>query len=191
MFNLLGDSIIPEILSEKRACEITRISAWSCGTAFGQEAYSMAVLFCEALGHNLNDFDIKILATDIDTNALEKAPWASYDGKAMHKMRPHLLFKYFSRVGDRYVVNDRARSLVTFKYHNVISGSLNMNMDLVLCRNLLIYFQKELQVRVLQNIYTTLNSGGFLILGKTETMAPQVAKHFQVVDLRERIYKKK
>jgi chemotaxis methyl-accepting protein methylase len=195
VFDLLGGMIIPEVISQKQARGARYIRAWSCGAAFGQEAYSIAILFCEALGSGLNDFDIKILATDIDKNALEKAPWGSFDSRALRNMKAHLLFKYFSQFQNgnkvRYTVSDEARALVTFKRHDVLSGSLNPSVDLVLCRNLLIYFQKELQEKALRNLHASLNPGGFLILGKTETITPQMLDYFEVVDLRERIYRKK
>ena len=134
----------------------------------------------------------------MDKEALEKAPWGSYDKRSLRnlsKIRAHLLFKYFTRFQDRnvdrYVLSDRARVLVTFKHHDVVSDSLNPGMDLVLCRNLLIYFQKELQEKALRNMHATLNPGGFLILGKTENIPLQMLDHFEVVDLRERIYRKK
>ncbi len=154
----------------------------------------MAILFCEILGRGLNDFYIKILATDIDKDVLEKAPWGSYDKGGLDKMAAHLLFKYFTRFQDgnvdRYAVSDRVRFLVTFNLHDVISDKVISGMDLVLCRNLLIYFQKELQEKALRNLYASLNPGGFLILGKTETISPQMTDYFEVIDLRERIYRK-
>ncbi len=190
VFELLENGIIPEIVSQKQAEGAKKIRAWSCGTATGQEAYSIAMLFREVLGNRTKDFDIKILGTDIDEDALEKAPWCSYDKRALCKMAPHLLFKYFTRFQDRYVVSDRVRVLVSFKHHDVISGIPKRGMDLVLCRNLLIYFEKELQEKVLHNLHTALNPGGFLILGKTETITEQMKENFSVVDLRERIYRK-
>ena len=190
VFKLLGNGIIPEIVSQKQAEGAKKIRAWSCGTAFGQEVYSMAILFREVLGNRIKDFDIKILATDIDKDTLEKAPWGSYDKRALRKMAPHLLFKYFARFQDRYVLSDRARVLVSFEHHDIVSGIPKRGMDLVLCRNLLIYFEKELQEKVLHNLHTALNPGGFLILGKTETIIEQMRDYFNVVDLRERIYRK-
>ena len=153
VFDLFGDMVIPQIVSEKQARGDKKIRAWSCGAAFGQEAYSMAILFCEVLGTDLDGFDIKILATDIDKDALEKAPWGSYDRTSLRKISPHLLFKYFTRFGDRYILSDKARSLVSFNYHDIVSGNTFSGMDLVLCRNLLIYFQKELQKTILQNLH--------------------------------------
>lgn len=151
----------------------------------------MAILFRDALGNRTKDFDIKILATDIDKDALEKAPWGSYDKKALRKMTPHLLFKYFTLSQDRYLVNEAVRSLVSFERHDVVSGVPKYCMDLVLCRNLLIYFQKELQEEVLHSLHNALNPDGFLVLGKTETLPGQVRGHFEIVDLAERIYRKK
>ncbi len=191
VFDLLGDTIIPEIVSQKQTLGVQKIRAWSCGTAHGQEAYSMAILFCEALGKGLDDFDIKIVGTDIDKNVLEEAPWGSYDKSALQKIGTHLVFKYFARFQDRYVVSDRAKTLVTFKYHDALSDNTMFGMDIVLCRNLLIYFKKGLQEKALCNLFTALNPGGFLVLGKTETLPPQMLDYFEVVDLRERIYRKK
>ncbi len=190
VFKLLKNGIIPEIVSQKQTDGVKKIRAWSCGTATGQEAYSMAILLREVLGNRIKDFDIKVLGTDIDKDALEKAPWGSYDRRALRKMGPHLLFKYFTRFQDRYVVSDPVRVLVSFKHHDVISGIQKRSMDLVLCRNLLIYFEKELQEQVLLKLHTALNPGGFLILGKTETITEQMRDYFEVVDLKERIYRK-
>ena len=168
-----------------------KIRVWSCGTAFGQEAYSVAILFCEILGNDIEDFDIKISATDIDKNALEHAPWGSYDKKVLRNMGPNLLFKYFTRLNDRYVVSDRVRVLVSFERHDVVSSFPKHGMDIILCRNLLIYFQKALQEKVLQNLHHTLNPEGFLILGKTESLPYQMKDCFKAVDLQERVYRKK
>jgi chemotaxis protein methyltransferase CheR len=195
VFSLLGEIVIPEIVAQKQSQEAKKIRAWSCGAAFGEEAYSISVLFCEVLGNSLSDFDIKIVGTDIDKKALEEAPWGSYPRESLRKMEPYLLFKYFTQVQNnnvsRYVVSDRARELVTFINHNVVSDSPNQGMDLVLCRNLLIYFQKELQEKALSNLYNALNPGGFLILGKTEFFPLHMLNVFETVDLRERIYRKK
>jgi len=190
VFKLLENGVIPELVSQKQTDRVKKIRAWSCGTAFGQEAYSMAILFHEVLGNRTKDFDIKILATDVDRDALEKAPWGSYDKRALRKMGPHILFKYFTRFQDRYVVSDRVRVLVSFERHDIVSGIQKRGMDLVLCRNLLIYFQKELQEKVLKNLHIALSPGGFLILGKTETITEQMRDYFEVVDLKERIYRK-
>jgi chemotaxis protein methyltransferase CheR len=190
VFGLLENGIIPEIVSQKQAEGAKKIRAWSCGTAHGQEAFSMGILFREVLGNSIKDFDIKILATDIDKDALEKAPWGSYDKKTLRKLAPHLLFKYFTSVRDRYVLSDPVRILVSFEHHDIVSGIQKRGMDLVLCRNLLIYFEKELQGKILYNLHTALNPGGFLILGKTETIPEQMKDYFNVIDLTERIYRK-
>ena len=190
VFGLLENGIIPEIISQKQAEGATKIRAWSCGTAHGQEAFSMGMLFREALGNSIKNFDIKILATDIDKDALEKAPWGSYDKRALRKMASHLLFKYFTSVQDRYVLSDPVRVLVNFEHHDIISGIQKRGMDLVLCRNLLIYLEKELQEKVLHSLYAALNPGGFIILGKTETIPEQMRGCFDVIDVRERVYRK-
>jgi chemotaxis methyl-accepting protein methylase len=190
-FDVLAEAVIPEIIDQKKDRGSNKIRAWSCGAAFGQEAYSMAILLCEALGSKLNGYDTRIVATDIDQSTLEAGPWGAFEAGALRKMSPHLLFKYFTRIGNRYVVSDRARALVSFEYYDIVSGRSKSAMDLVLCRNLLIYFEKELQQKALYNLYSSLNPGGFLILGKTESIGPQISDCFEAVDLRERVYRKK
>ena len=196
VFVLMREIIVPEIIAQKQRKGDENIRAWSCGAAWGQEAYSMAILFCETLGKRLKDVDLRITATDIDPEVVETAPWGAYEKISLSRVPPHLLYKYFIRIKDRYVLKDRIRDLVSFKYHDVLSGRLNYNhlnqgMDLVLCRNLLIYFRKAHQVKALSNIYNSMNPGGFLLLGKTETLPVQVLERFEAIDLRDRIYRKK
>ena len=191
VFHLLGEAIIPEIISLKRSQGNKKICAWSCGTAFGQEAYSIAMLFLETTGVNLDNFDLKIVATDVDKSVLKEAPWGSYDRRSLGNMKPHLLFKYFTQSQDRYVVSDRAREVVTFEAHDLISGRSKGDMDLILCRNLLIYFQEELQEKALANLYSALNPGGFLVLGAVEAIKPPMSDYFEAVDLKAKIYRKK
>jgi chemotaxis protein methyltransferase CheR len=190
VFELVSKTILPQMISRKQAEMAKKIRAWSCGTASGQEAYSLAMLFYEALGRGLNGFDIQIIATDIDKKSLEEAQWGSYDRDALKKINPLLLFKYFTRAGDRYVVNDMVKSLVKFRYHDIVTGNTISDMDLVMCRNLLIYFQKELQEKILRKLHTALNNGGFLVMGNTEFIPLQMREFFDVVSLRERIYRK-
>ncbi|MFH1436182.1 MAG: protein-glutamate O-methyltransferase CheR [Pseudomonadota bacterium] len=191
VFRILEKKIIPGIISRAESTGARRIRAWSCGAAFGQEAYSLAMLFMDALGRRPDAFDIKIFATDIDAEALEKAPWGSYDRRSLGTMRPHLLLKYFTRAGDRYVVSEGARALVTFRRHDIVTDRPLGRMDLVLCRNLLIYFQEELQDKALRCLKSALIPGGFLVLGKAETMARQVRDGFETLDAGERVYRKK
>jgi chemotaxis methyl-accepting protein methylase len=190
-FDVLAEVVIPEIIDQKKARGFKKIRVWSCGAAFGQEAYSVGILFCEALGSKLNGYNIKILATDIDKSTLEIAPWGLFEKRALRQMSPHLLFKYFTRLEDGYVLSDGVRALVSFEYHDILSGRSKSGMDLVLCRNLLIYFEKELQQKALSNLHGALNPGGFLLLGKTESVGPQISDCFEVVDPRERVYRKK
>ncbi|MEE9167900.1 MAG: protein-glutamate O-methyltransferase CheR [Candidatus Neomarinimicrobiota bacterium] len=191
VFDLLGEVIIPEVISQKEKQGGKRIRAWSCGSALGQEAFSMAILFCENLGNRLNDYDVQIIGTDIDQNALEQAAWSSYESKALGKMKPHLLYKYFTRFDDDYIVNDRVRALVTFRYHDVVSGNPMSEVDLVLCRNLLIYFERELQEEALYNIHSAMKSDGLLILGMTETLPVPMVDYFEAIDPIIRAYVKK
>ena len=190
VFTWLRESIVPQIIAARRADGTKRVRAWSCGAALGQEAFSLAILFRDALGPRIDGFDLRIVATDIDRAALEKAPWGSYVEADVRKLPPHLLFKYFTRAGERYVLKDSIRSLVSFEYHDVLSSPVGEGMDLALCRNVLIYFQKALQKRALTNLHQALAPAGFLVLGSSESLASGVKNSFDAVDLPARVYRK-
>ncbi len=179
VFESLEDKVIPEIVSQKKREGVKKIRAWSCGAAFGQEAYTMAILFCEVLGSDIKDLAVNIMATDIDKEALERAPWGSYDKHTLGKIKPHHLFKFFTQVQERYVVSDAARALVTFKRHDIAGEGPFRGIDLVLCRNLLIYFEKELQEKALNNLHAALNRGGFLILPVADQGAFSMRPYYQ------------
>ncbi len=190
VFELLRGRVIPEVTAAAAAGPGSKIRAWSCGAAFGQEAYSLAILFCEALGEHAAPSGVEIIATDIDQQAIEQAPWGAYDAASMRRMKPHVLFKYFTRFEDRYVIAERPRSLVRFLRHNIVSDGPRPGMDLILCRNLLIYFEQELQQKVLDDLCASLNPGGFLVLGKVETLPVSMRDDMEAVDPRQKIFRK-
>jgi len=190
-FTWLREAIVPEIVAARKADGTKRVRAWSCGAALGQEAFSLAILFGEALGPRIEGFDLQIVATDIDRSSLEKAPWGSYAEANVRKIPPHLLLKYFARAGERYVLKDSIRSLVSFQYHDVLSSPVGEGMDLALCRNVLIYFQKELQEKALNNLHRALGPGGFLVLGGSESLTPGMQSRFDAVDSPARVYRKR
>ncbi len=190
VFELLRGRVIPEVTAAAAAGAGNKVHAWSCGAAFGQEAYSLAILFCEALGEHATPSRVDIIATDIDQQAVEQAPWGAYDAASMRRMKPHVLFKYFTRFEDRYVITDKPRSLVRFLHHNIVSDGAHPGMDLILCRNLLIYFEQELQQKVLNNLCASLNPGGFLVLGKVETLPVSMRADMEAVDPRQRVFRK-
>jgi len=179
--------VIDQILKNKSRGDDLRF--WVAGCATGEEAYSLAMLLSERLGSNLNDYRIQIFATDIDVNALAIARSGRYPAASLKGLSDELIERHFGVVGDTYVVNKRLRELVIFARHNLIQDPPFLRLDLVTCRNVLIYFQQGLQERVEASFHYALVPGGYLLLGKSESL-PE-ADLFSTVDAKSKILRRR
>ncbi len=166
------------------------IRAWSAGTSNGEEAYSLAILFLEVLEENIADFDAVVYGTDVDPACIEKGKAGIYTAGSMKEINKERLRKYFNERGDNYEVNDSIKKLTRFMAHNLVSDEFLKHLDLILCRNAVIYFTKPLQEMVYSNFARALNKDGFLVLGKVESLWGFAQKYFAAFDNRERIYRK-
>ncbi len=175
------------IIQNKRPGDEIRI--WVAACATGEEAYTMAILLAELLGPNLSQFRIQIFATDIDINALAIARKGSYAESALADLEPGLAIRYFVKVGNRLEVSRVLRDMVVVARQDLIQDPPFLRLDLVSCRNMLIYLQNELQAKVLSTFHYSLNPGGVLFLGKSEGIFQQEAL-FEVIDKGARIYRR-
>ncbi len=171
LFDMLRDKVIPDLVATGRKSS-NELRFWSAGCATGEEAYSVAILLLEALGDELPNFTIKIFATDLDSGAVAFARRGLYPLEALAHMPDELVVRYFTRTGMGYEVKKLVRSLVVFGEHDLARRAPFPRIDMVLCRNVLIYFTKELQQRALQLFAFALSEDGYLVLGKTETVSP-------------------
>ncbi|RLG37800.1 MAG: protein-glutamate O-methyltransferase CheR [Candidatus Alkanophagales archaeon] len=189
-FQVFKNEVLPQLLSEKkrRGSKILRI--WSAGCATGEEPYTIAIILHEMLGGELKSFLVSILATDIDEQALKVAVAGLYEGASLRNVERRIVKKHFEHENGKYRIKDDIRRLVRFKKHDLISGEKFSHFDVIFCRNVMIYFSKELQGRLLMDFYEALNDGGFLILGRTETLVGAAKEKFACVNARERIYQK-
>jgi two-component system CheB/CheR fusion protein len=188
LFDILRTQVIPDVVaaSRKRGNELR---FWSAGCATGEEAYSLAILLLEALGSDLPNFTIKIFATDLDGDAVAFARHGLYPSNALAHMPDELVERYFTRTSKGYEVKKLVRSLVVFGEHDLGQRAPFPRIDMVLCRNVLIYFTRELQQNALQLFAFALREGGYLVLGKTETVSP--GANFFVPELPQyRIYRR-
>jgi chemotaxis methyl-accepting protein methylase len=189
-WEVLQKKIIPMILQQKEAHKERRINVWSAGSSSGEEAYTLAILFSTILDQQLNHFSLKIYGTDIDKDSLEKAKIGSYSAKNMRFISSKILKNYFYFDGKDYQINETIRRLTKFQYDDLINPNLNIPMDLILCRNVLIYFNRQLQMNILEQFSKLLKEDGFLMLGKTESILCHSQTNFKVFDTKERIYQK-
>lgn len=174
------------ILLKNMSKGFTRI--WSVACSCGEEPYSIAILVSEIapIGY------VRIIATDIDEFALKVATDGVYNIRSLKNVRPDLMKKYFLKQGnDLYKVSDRLKELIRFKKHDVIKEPALMHCDMILCRNLMIYFPREVQFRLIEKFWTALKPGGYLVIGMSEVLCEDELKYFEPYNLRLRIYKKR
>jgi two-component system CheB/CheR fusion protein len=184
VWETLRASVLPEI-----AATPGPVRVWSAGCASGQEAYTTAMVLAEAIGMEAFRERVKIYATDIDEEALAESRRAVYSGKQVGDIPPDMLARYFERNGnDLYTFNRELRRSVIFGRHDLIQDAPISRVDLLLCRNTLMYFNAEAQARILDRFYFSVNPGGRLVLGRAEMLFSHTAM-FQPVDLKRRIFK--
>lgn len=179
---------LPELIKTKG--ENTTIKVWSAGCSNGEEPYSIAIMLLEFLGYRASKYNISILGTDIDDDSLENAECGMYKTKQLEKISKERLERFFIKEGDEYAVADDLRKIVTFKHHDIISGPRMYGFDIIFCRNVTIYFDKDLQEELYMKFYESLNEGGYFLMGKTETLIGKTGALFKPVDIKERIYRK-
>lgn len=185
-FDLLEQQVLPELL--KREPRSTPLRLWVAGCATGEEAYSLAILLQDLMATH-GERPVKIFATDVHRGSLDRAAIAAYDEEAVSNVSPDRLARYFTQNGDTYQVVPELRQMVVFAQHNVISDAPFTRLDLITCRNLLIYLQPPAQQRILSFFHFGLNHNGFLFLGPSESLGP-VADGFDIVDKRWQLYRK-
>ncbi|AIJ05788.1 chemotaxis protein CheR [Methanocaldococcus bathoardescens] len=181
--------IIDEWVADRR---IRKIRIWSAGCSSGEEPYGVAIILSEAMEkHKRKLLNVSITATDIDREILAKAKRGVYQAKQLKNLPPQIIEKYFIKLNDEeYMIKNTLKKFVRFQYHDLIKDPPLKNMDMVLCRNVIIYFDKKIQEEIFLKFYEALNPGGFLILGKTEILHGEAKKLFKTYNARERIYQK-
>jgi two-component system, chemotaxis family, CheB/CheR fusion protein len=186
-WEFLGGEILPRLAKAKAADEPIRI--WSAGCASGEEAYTLAMVVAEALGPEAVRERVKIYATDVDEEALGEARQARYTARQVNGVPPELLERYFERNGDGYVFSKELRRSVIFGRHDLIQDAPISRIDLLVCRNTLMYLNSETQSRVLARFSFALREGGYLMLGKAEMLLAH-SDLFTSEDLRRRVFQK-
>jgi two-component system CheB/CheR fusion protein len=176
--------VIPDLLARKP--DPTPIRVWSAGCASGEEAYTLAMVLAEAMGPQGYRDRVKIYATDIDEEALTRARTAAYDSREIVGLSQELLTKYFDHADGTYTFKKEFRRNVIFGRHDLIQDAPISRVDLLVCRNTLMYFNAETQSRILTRFHFALNDGGILFLGRAETLLTH-ASTFSPIDLRRRI----
>src|SRR5258708_5438907 len=186
-WQVLEESVLPALFKDRPSGSSFRV--WCAGCATGEEAYSVAILLFDFLGARVSEFDIKVYATDNDDEALDVARHAQYPAESLRGMRPELRTKYFTGQGTLRVARD-VRRLVIFGRSNLLTDAPISHVDLLLCRNVLIYFDATAQSHIMGRLKYALNDGGVLFLGKSETQLKRNAE-FIPINARWRIFQRR
>ena len=186
-WDTLREEVLPVLFRNRPIGSPFRV--WCAGCATGEEAYSTAILLCEYLGQRIKDYEIKIYATDHDDDALTIARRAEYGPERVRGMRPEIREKYFLGETTLRVVRD-VRRMVIFGRSNLLSDAPISHVDLLLCRNVLIYFDSVAQDRIMRHLRYALNDGGVLFLGKAESQLKRNSD-FIAISPRWRIFQRR
>ncbi len=165
------------------------VRIWVAGCATGEEVYSLAILLSEAAGPLLERFRVQIFATDIDMHAMSQARKGSYPPAALEEIEPELRSRYFELRNERYEVVKALRDMVVFARQDLLLDPPFLRLDLVSCRNVLIYFQSDVQAKILATFHYALRSGGVLVLGRSENVHQQESL-FTATDRDNKIFRR-
>ena len=185
-FEIIRQKVIPSIIDDKSDGEIIKI--WTPGCSTGEEAYSIAMLFKEYLEEKGRALSIKIFATDIERDSLEKASKGLYPEAIAADMDPKRLQEYFTHKNNHYRISNDIRKMLIFSQHNLLKDPPFTRVDFISCRNLLIYFRTDVQKHVLSSLHYALNSGGYLFLGSSETLG-ELQPNFDEIDRHHHIFR--
>lgn len=179
-WEVLEKKILPRLLNSSRKLKI-----WSAACSTGEEPYTIAMVLSNLVPLS----QIEVLATDIDENVLARAKLGIYPGRSLGEVPAHMKTKYFSEDGDFYKVANEIKRTVTFKKHNLLADRFDSKFDLIVCRNVLIYFTEEAKNTLYNKFSDSLKEGGVFFVGSTEQIFNPSAYHFDTEDTF--FYKKK
>ena len=183
---LLRDRVVPELFE----LDSPTVNIWSAGSAAGEEAHSIAILLCQhAEDHGLDLERFRILATDIDADALEQARRAEYGALAFTEMSDTTRARWFE--GHRLDrLRAEVRSMVQFERLDLMTGAFPRGQHVIFCRNVLIYFERKFQHELFERFHAALAPGGYLQLGKVETLFGAAPGLFETISARERLFRR-
>jgi two-component system, chemotaxis family, CheB/CheR fusion protein len=186
VFRALRNKILPQILAQKPSADPIRV--WVPGCSTGEEVYSIAICLLESLGDRAASTPIQIFASDISEQAVDRARAGLYPAAALKKVAKDRVRQFFNRLNGNYQIKSGVRDLCIFARHDLAKDPPFSRMDLISCRNVLIYLEPVLQRRILGSFRYALRDGGYLLLGKSETLGG--FPDFKIVDRKNQFFAK-
>ena len=185
-FTVIRETVLPKLVEQEKK----QLRIWSVACSTGEEVYSLAMTIREFLDSEGIDLEVKIFATDIDKHSLEQAGQAYYPESIVSDVDSKLLARYFVKRENGYQISESLRKMAIFATHNVLKDPPFSKLDLIVCRNLFIYFKPESQSRVLKIFQMGLKTGGYLFMGSSESLGTHT-EAFNVISSKHKIYAKK
>ncbi|MFG2648429.1 CheR family methyltransferase [Streptomyces sp. NPDC048436] len=187
-WDLLQREVVPHLIADTSPEDEIRV--WSAGCSSGEEAYSLAIAFAEALGIEEALKRVKIYATDVDEEALRDARQGQYLAKDLESLAPGLREKYFEQHGSHYLFRADLRRRVIFGRHDITRDAPISRLDLLVCRNTLMYFNVEAQTQIIDRFHFALREGRYLFLGKAEMLLSD-GERFEALSIRQRVFRRR
>ncbi len=185
-FELINEKVIPGIIENKLFGDTLKV--WVVGCATGEEAFSLAILIMEHLTERKKNLEVKIFASDIDKSALAHAAKGIYSARSIANVSEDRLKKYFIKEDNKYRIRENIRKMIIFADHDIVKQPPYGKIDLISCRNLLIYLNPLLQNKILTSLHFCLNMDGYLFLGPSESLG-DLKRSFAEVDKKWKVYK--
>lgn len=168
-FEMFREKVLPELIERKRKLRDYNLNVWSAGCATGEEPYSIAIVLAEAMP-DAALWNIRITASDLSLRCLEIASNGKYPAEKLKDVPERYAPRFFRQAGDSYEVKDNIKKIILFDYHNLKHENGLANMDIIFCRNVMIYFDTEEQKKIVARFNRVLNADGYLFLGHAESL---------------------
>lgn len=185
--------VIPELIVQKRNNNQNKIRIWSAAVSSGEEAYSIAIMINDFVSYKYPDFEFELIGTDLNNAALESAVKGIYSEYSIRNVPLQFLKRYFRKIENNYEISPVIKGMVDFKHLNLYEdiAILGMgNIDVIFCANVLIYFDQNSKIKVINNLYRSLNKNGYLFIGYSESLHG-ISKAFKIVSFPKTVgYKK-
>ena len=186
MWRLLENNVIPKLVADKQDNDILKI--WDVACSTGEETYSLAILFLEEIAKQKKNIELKIFATDISQFHLDIASKGEYSKSTLVNVDPEYLARYFKKDDDTFKIAESVRRTAIFSNHNILKDPPFNKVDMVMCRNLLIYFQNDVQQKVFNVLHFSLKLEGYLVLGSSESLGDE-RDNFDTISRKWKIFK--
>lgn len=187
-FLFFRNEILPDIIERKKKSRTSMARFWSAACSNGEEPYSIGICSKEVLPP---DWSVSIYATDIDADSLSRASKGVYNKEQLKNVEAPLVKKYFEPAGESFKVKSIPKLSFRFMRHDLTSEPpISKHFDAVFCRNVMIYFNEKQKIKMLTDFHNSLSDGGYLIIGKSETLPEEIKEIFDSVSVRDKVFRK-